>query len=274
VTERSSPKRPGATAWFPVFSLVLAVIGCERCLPRHQVESVPVQPYPSCGEGPLPEGEVLEEGVLRNGPIMREQVVERYEVRRRGCLNVITVRQEWLRQVTDVEAVFDEDWNPLRIWKRMAVPGEEATTEDIRLYELRNDPPTMTERRGDEVVHREIRGAAPIAVVGPGRAIVTAWIRANPDLAVGESVSGPVLDFRELYENIDDVALRRDPDREEESLGRRVRVYTVFGRESIFTDDEGRVLGDLAGLRPSESLDTPEPETVPMHAPMDPVNTP
>ena len=91
---------------------------------------------------------------------------------------------------------------------------------------------------------------------------MTAWIRANPDLAVGESVSGPVLDFRELYENIDDVALRRDPDREEESLGRRVRVYTVFGRESIFTDDEGRVLGDLAGLRPSESLDTPEPETV------------
>jgi hypothetical protein len=255
--------------------LVLGVcaLGCEQCLPRHEVASVPTHPYPSCGEGELPEGEVLAEGVLRNGPLMREQVVERWEVRRRDCLHVITVRQEWARQVTDVEAIFDDEWRPLRIWKRMTVPGEEEATEDIRLYELRNDPPTMTERRGDEVVHREIRGQPPVAVVGPGRAILTAWIHAA-DLDVGETTRGPVLDFRDLYENIDEVALRRDPPRDEPSLGGQVEVYTVFGRESVFTDDEGWVVGDLAGLRPSDSLDTPEPDPVPMHAPLDPVGTP
>jgi len=204
---------------------------------------------------------------------MREPVVERYEVRKRDCLYVITVRQEWARQVTDVEAVFDDQWRPLRMWKRMTVPGEEDETEDIRLYELRNDPPTMTERRGDEVVHREIRGEPPIAVVGPGRAILTAWIHAA-GLEVGETTRGPVLDFRELYENIDEVALRRDPARDEASLGGSVEVYTVFGRESVFTDEDSWIRGDLAGLRESESLDTPEPEPVPMHAPLDPVGTP
>ncbi|MBO6938886.1 MAG: hypothetical protein JJ863_28215 [Deltaproteobacteria bacterium] len=255
--------------------LVLGVcaLGCERCLPRHEVASVPTHPYPSCGDGDLPEGEVLDQGVLRNGPIMQEPVVERYEVRKRDCLYVITVRQEWARQITDVEAIFDEEWRPVRLWKRMTVPGEEDETEDIRLYELRNDPPTMTERRGDEVVHREIRGEVPIAVVGPGRALLTAWIHAA-GLEVGETTRGPVLDFRDLYENIDEVALRRDPARDEESLGGSVEVYTVFGRESVFTDADGWIRGDLAGLRESESLDTPEPDPVPMHAPLDPVGTP
>ncbi len=266
--------RPASgSGWVPIFSLAFCLLGCERCLPRHEVASVPSHPYPSCGEGPLPEGEVLDEGVLRNGPIMQSQVVERFEVRRRDCLNIITVRQEWAMQVTDVEAIFDDQWRPVRLWKRMTVPGEEASTEDIRLYELRNDPPTMVEQREGETVYREIRGQTPVAVVGPGRALLTAWIRMS-DLAVGESTRGPVLDFRELFENIDEVALRRDPDRDEPSLGRRVRVYTVFGRESVFTDDEGHLLGDLAGLRPSDTLDSPEPDPVPMHEPPDPIHTP
>jgi hypothetical protein len=131
----------------------------------------------------------------------------------------------------------------------------------------------MTERRGDEVVHREIRGEPPIAVVGPGRALLTAWIRAS-GLEPGEATRGPVLDMRELFENIDTVALRRDPNRFEESLDREVQVWTVYGRESVFTDADGFPLGDLAGLRPTDTLDSPEPDPVPMHEPIDSVGTP
>jgi len=222
---------------------------------RVEVESVDEHPYPSCGEGELPEGEVVASGDLRAGPTMREQsVVERWEVRRRDCLYVFTVHQEWARQVTDVEVVFDEEWTPLRATKEMSIPGAVGHT-DSRLYELRNDPPTMTQHTAEgETVHRRFNGAPPIAVIGPGRALVSAWIWKEDQLEVGEIVRGPVLDFREMVERIDEVALRRDPDRDEESLGGDVRVYTVFGRESIFTDDEGVVVGDLAGLRTADSL--------------------
>ena len=58
-----------------------------------------------------------------------------------------------------------------------------------------------------------------------------------------------------------------------EGLG-TVRVYTIFGRESVFTDEDGNVLGDLAGLRTHESLSTPEPPAQPRFGEPDPINTP
>lgn len=255
--------------------LLLGSASCESCLSRHEVEEVPVLAYPTCDGAPLPDGEVIAEGVLRSGPYMREAVVERFTVRRRACVYTITVRQEWAQQATDVEVVYDESWRPLRGWKRMVAPfaPDPARTADTRLYELRNEPPTMTEQNPNGRANRELRGAAPIAVVGPGRALITAWIRAE-DLEVGEVARGPVLDFRELYEKIDEVALRRDPDRYEETMGRTVRVYTIFGRESVFTDETGLVLGDLAGLRRPEDVDAPMPPPIPSHAPADPARTP
>ena len=204
---------------------------------------------------------------------MREKtVVETYEVRDHGCVKVFTVRQEWAGQATDVEAVFDAQWHPLRVWKRMSVPFEESI-QDTRLYELRNDPPTMTTRNLDGLEHRRFRsqfqGQVPVAVVGPGRALLSAWIWQH-ELDVGEVVRGPVLDFRRMVERIEEVALRRDPDRDEPSLGGRVRVYTVFGRESVFTTEGGIVVGDLAGLRTDESLETPRPEPIPQTDPPNP----
>ncbi len=255
----------------------LAVLGCEQCLPRVEVESVQEHAYPTCDGEALPEGEVVASGHLRAGPALIEQSVsERWEIRRRGCVYVFTVRQEWERQNSDVEVVFDLDWKPIRAWKRMTIPGlaAEQGRPDVRLYELRNEPATLTMQNREGRQHRQFRGSPPVAVVGPGRALVTAWIKAAGPMEVGDIVRGPVLDFREQIERIDEVALRRDPDRFEESLGRNVRVYTIFGRESIFTDEEGYVLGDLAGLRTDASLETPAPPASTSYSEPDPVNTP
>jgi hypothetical protein len=72
------------------------------------VDSVPEIPYPSCGGGALPAGEVIAEGRLRPGPTSLEKsVVERFDVRRRACLVVATVRQEWPLSAADVEVVGD-----------------------------------------------------------------------------------------------------------------------------------------------------------------------
>ena len=263
--------------------MLMFLLGCESCLARHEEASVETHAYPTCDGQPLPEGEVLAEGVLRTGPTYSQgtPVVERYSLRRRGCVYAITIRQEWARQVTDVEALFDEQWRPIRAWKRMGIPGvpEPEQYEDIRLYELRNEPATMTERNADTadvnggVIHRSFRGGQPTALVGPGRFLLTAWIRAA-DLEVGETDRGKALDFRELFEKVDDVALRRDADRFEETLGRNVRVYTFFGRESVFTDDDNLVIGDLAGLRRDEDLEGAAPEPLPSASPPDPVGTP
>ena len=53
-----------------------------------------------------------------------------------------------------------------------------------------------------------------------------------------------------------------------------VNVYTFYGRETVFTDAEGVVVGDLAGLRPDALLTTPAPTPIPLFAPLDPVHTP
>ncbi len=254
--------------------LSLLQAGCEGCLKRAPVEAVDRLPYPSCGEGPLPEGEVIDHGHLRSGPESRDHhVVEYYEVRRRACLYSITVRQEWPLGTAEVEVLYDDAWLPLRVWKRMTMPTRHGHIEDIRLYDLRTTPVSMTRSSEDGIEHFHLRGARPVAVIGPGRALVSAWIRAN-DLEVGETTRGPVLDFREMLERIDTIALRRDPARSVPSLGGDVRVYTVFGRESLFFDEEFHLLGDLGGLRPDAILETPPPEPQPRFGAPDPIGTP
>lgn len=183
--------------------------------------------------------------------------------------------------ISDVEVVFDEQFRPLRAWKRMSMPrppaGRRAPTPDTRLYELRTTPPTMTRQSEDGHEYFTFRAETPVAVVGPGRALIGAWIRQHLDLGAGETVRGPVLDFRRPAERIETVALRREDDAVMPDVAGpegRVRVYTVFGRESVFTDDEGNVLGDLAGLRPDALLDTPAPPALESDEPPDPVGTP
>lgn len=260
---------------------LLLSVGCEKCLKRVEVASVTSHPYPSCGAGEVEREELIREVTLVPGPnSIDHSVWETYRVLSRACDDtpsffVIQTHQEWARQVTDVEVVFDAEWRPLFAHKQMAVPGVENADETVstRTYELRNDPPTMSERSADgTVVHREfrVRGNPVVAVVGPGRGIVTGWIAQHADLAVGETRRGDILDFRELLERVDEVAIRRDPARDEPSLGGAVRVYTVFGRESVFTDDEGFVIGDLAGLRRLTEGQAPPEPLLPNLAPPNP----
>jgi hypothetical protein len=93
-------------------------------------------------------------------------------------------------------------------------------------------------------------------------------------LPVGAKVHELVLDFREMVEMLEMAKLERQPDLIEPSLGRSVRVYTFFGKETVFADENDVVIGDLAGMRPSDSLSTPQPEPLPTYGGADPVNTP
>ncbi len=116
-------------------------------------------------------------------------------------------------------------------------------------------------------------GARVGAVIAPGRGIITAWLK-RARLKVGDKTDDLVLDFRAPIESLEIASLERNEDRFEPSLGKKVRVYTFFGQETVFADDEDVVIGDLAGMRPSDSLSSPEPAPLPTFGGADPIHTP
>ncbi len=255
-------------------AFVIASGGCRR---KHvSVASVPELGYPTCDGAPLPAGDVVAAEHLRAGPTSLDaNVDERYELRRRGCAYVATVRQEWPLGTADVEVVFDANLMPLRAWRRETIPGSHRAdgSAEIRRYEMRT-PEVTIKRRGPEGVSYEVlRGPHPRAVIGPGRGLLTAWIR-RAHLSVGQRVREPVLDIREIVERLGEVTLRREPDMFVDWLGRNARVYTIYGREPIFADENDNVIGDLAGMRPDRTLTTPRPMAIPMYGAPDPVGTP
>lgn len=248
------------------------------CRKKHVAVDGPVaQPYPTCPPGSPGSVAMLGEGFLRPGATSLERMVtERFQFQARGCLRVMTVRQEWPLNVSDVEVVYDARLMPLRAWKRMSLPGapDPGAVEDIRSYELRTPEVGITRRSGRSPVRYErLRGGRPTAVIGPGRGLLTAWIQ-RARLPVGGRTRELVLDMREAVEVVRPVTLRREADMTPPAFGRRVRVYTVYGRESFFADDHDVVLGDLAGLLPDALATTPRPPPLSTPTPPDPVGTP
>jgi hypothetical protein len=288
----SPPKhaRVQAVAASVVFLLAVA---CRR---KHvPVAEVPELGYPACnvavhgaaapdsGDDP---GTDVAVGRLRSGPISNEKnVVEHFTLRRTACGYTFRSRQEWPLAVSDVEAIYDEKRSPVWVWKRMTIPGSprEDGSADIRRYELRTGE-VFIKRRDPQrglAFERLLPGGrmdVPVgervgALVGPGRGIITMWLQRSR-LAVGQKRRDLVLDFRDLVESLEMATLEREDDLFEPSLGKTVRAYTFFGRETVFADDHDVVIGDLSGMRPSDSLDSPEPDPLPSYGEPDPVHTP
>jgi hypothetical protein len=265
--------------------MVLALAACKH---KHvPVDAVPELGYPACGDGGQDDGVEVARGRLRAGPASHEQnVVEQFSLRRTPCGYTFRSRQEWPLDISDVEIRYDDALTPIWAWKRMTLAGSKRTDgdADIRRYELRTGDVFIKRRRdaaAPTVLERLLpggrmkvpAGARVGAVLGPGRGSVTAWIK-RWKLAVGGKVYDLVLDFRPMVEKLELGSLERNPDQFEPSYGRSVRVYTFFGQESVFADDDDVVIGDLAGMRPSSALPTPEPDALPTFGGPDPAHSP
>ena len=269
----------GHAGWLARCAFVLLsaalVTGCKGPK-RTTVEHVARIPYPDCGRGPLPEGEVLASGTLRPGVARGQGYLERYEIRRRDCLVVATARIETALELTDLEIVYDASGKPLRVWRRntLAVTPQRDGNQDIALYELRGAIPTLIHRRPDgSVEYQTLAGGRPVAIITRARGLLTPWIRASA-LAPGESVHDVVIDLDTPDLIRADVMLRREADLPRAELGGTVGVYTVYGRDAVFTDATGAVIGDLSGLVPAERIPGPLPLPQPMYGGPDPVHTP
>lgn len=254
----------------------LLLFGCKRFQRKHiPVERVEELGYPTCQGKALPEGTELWREHLRSGPDhLDKTIVEYYALKQRDCLYGLTVRQEWPLGTADVEVLYDKDLLPIRAWKRMTLPGIERAGEraEIRRYELRSDPVTIKLRAMDgHISYEQLLGGKPKVVIGPGRGLIAMWIR-RAKLKVGEKVRELALDIRAL-EKIEPVTLLREVDMQHPDLG-PVQVYTFYGRESVFVDQRGLVVGDLAGLRADRVLKTPRPPALPREGVIDPVHTP
>lgn len=272
----------GRARWLVVVVAAVLAIGCKR---KHVAVAAPPElPYPTCADAEARV--VVASGHLRAGPTAREQtVVERFQLARDACHFVFTGHEEWPLMTADVEVVYDADLAPLRAWKRMTIPGVTRAdgNADTRSYDARPTELTIKRRAPDGVVSFELlrpggrtavaAGAKPMAVIAPGRGVLTAWFR-RAKLKPGEKRRELALDMREMVETLSEVTLARDEDRFEPSLGKTVRVYTIYGREAVFADDDDVVVGDLMGMRPSASLTTPEPAPMPTYGAPDPAHTP
>jgi hypothetical protein len=184
-----------------------------------------------------------------------------------------------------VEVRYDATLAPLWAWKRLTMAGSRRPdgNADIRRYELRTGDVFIKRRDPDGQLtlqkllpggRRAVEPGTKVgAVVGPGRGVITAWLR-RAHLAEGGKTRELVLDFRDMVESLEEATLERMPDQLEPSYGKKVRVYTFFGRETVFADDNDVVIGDLGGMRPSDTLSTPEPPSLPDFGGADPVHTP
>jgi hypothetical protein len=258
-----------------------ALAGCRR---KHvPVDEVPELGYPACAvDGGSVD--VVAGGHLRSGPSSQEQSVsERFELDRTACGFTFHARQEWPLDIADVEVHYDASLTPLWVWKRMTLAASSRPdgNADIRRYELRTGEVFIKRRDAHGELTRERllpggrmnvpQGARVAAVIGPGRGIITAWLK-REKLPVGAKVKELVLDFRSMVESVEEGILERRPDQFEPAFGKSVRVYTFFGRETVFADDDDVVVGDLAGMRPSDSLATPEPDSLPDYGGADPAH--
>lgn len=270
------PPRDRATAPLLIAAaLLLLAPACKR--QHHAVDQIPELPYPSCPPGVDMTPSVLVDRKLRSGQAdTRQPIVERYRVEKRGCLVAAITRQEWPMQIADVEVLYQEDLTPLRIWRRQTVPGSKRPdgSPDFKRFDLRT-PQITVKHRSDQgaVDFEELRGPGkPVALIGPGRGLLSLWIR-RARLQPGQKIREIALDFRGV-EKVAAVTLQRHPDRHLDWLGRTAQVYTVLGREAVFTDDDGFVLGDLAGLVLDEKAPGPSPKPMSTFEPPDPEHTP
>ena len=235
----------------PLVVLLLAASACKRFERKHiPVESLPALGAPTCASLPRAPDAAPIAGALRSGPTHKEKdITERYAVAHEGCV-VFRGRQDWALGGTDLEIVYDGDFTPLTVWKRMRIPAlkDSASRAEIRRYELRTEPVGIERKAPDgHLSYEQLKGGRPRAVIAPGRGSITMWLQ-RARLAPGERVRELVLDARAL-EKIEPVTLMREPDMDHKDLG-RVRVYTFYGRETVFADEHDRVIGDLAGMRP------------------------
>lgn len=268
-----------ASSRFVVSACVVAFATACVAPPRERVESLPDSPYPTCedSEGAGSDRE-LARGELRAGPVMREStVVETFSLEERGCHVVFTGTLDWNMGATDVEVVYDRELRPLRAWKRGTAPGPLTPRErtDIRSYDFRGERLVMRRRLPVESLELELwrfRLAPPAVIIGPGRGLISVWLR-RAHLEVGGRVREAAVDIREPIEIIRDVTLTRHEDRDDPAIG-HVRVYTIYGREPIFANDDDVVVGDLAGMQPSRFVHTPMPPPVPREGPANPRETP
>ncbi len=266
-------------------ALAVASAACSR---KHvRVGAIPELPYPACGDaGADDPGVSVAAGKIRSGPYSPEQdVVERFDLRRTACGYTFRSRQEWPRATSDVEVRYGPDLVPVWAWKRMTIPGSARPdgSADARRYELRTGDVFIKRRDADgEFTFEHLLpggrrtpppGARVGAVVVPGRGAITPWLL-RAKLPVGGRVYDLVLDFRSPVETLEIASLERNEDRFEPTMNRTVRVYTFYGKETVFADDNDVVVGDLAGLRPSDSLTTPEPPPLPLYGPPDPAHQP
>jgi hypothetical protein len=226
------------------------VFGCIKPS-RERVDAFADRGEPTCA-APA-SAEIRARGHLVSGPEMRERGIdERFTLTREGCVLRFEGSLDWAGSRTETRIDFDpETLAPLRATKVLTGEvGQGGSLSETRRFELRGERVAVRDERADGSSQNWLLRAPlpvrPMAVIGTGRGVLTLWLQ-RAKLAVGGRVRELVLDMRENMEVVREVSLHREADRDDPRLG-HVRVYTIYGREPFFADENDVVVGDLMGL--------------------------
>ena len=236
------------------FALVFApLLGCESCLKRVPLEQgVELGPLPECVNEP--EGEELVRRSLVAGPDALEKTIhEIYRIYRQGdCIigeSYVSWRMGDIAQIIVWDA---ESLAPIVALKRSGFLDPNLPPDE-RAYRITGAEERLMVRSGPEGIERFFfRGAEPAGVIPSGRGLFSILARRGEGLSEGEILSLAVLDLRRLTERVVPGSVRRDPLRSKNRVPGEVGTFSVMGRDTVFTDEDGFVIADLAGLIPGE----------------------
>jgi hypothetical protein len=229
-----------------LIALAMLNVACEGCMRRVPVDLVELADWPACARAPADELLVARE--LASGPTMLEKtVVERYSIARHGDCYVGRVHLSWKLGETALEVVWDRDLQPIAAYKRMGYPGDARLFEE-RGYRVSESESVMVRAAPDGVERFRLRGERPTVVVPTGRGLFSVAFMRALELSVAESKKETALDLRRLVERIEPASVRRDPGRASVGAGEPPSTFTFMGRDTIFVDEDGFVIGDMAGL--------------------------
>lgn len=244
---------PSLSARLALLLLTLTLIGgCESCLKRVPVEGgVELGALPACAMEE--EGEELIRRSLVAGPDALEKTIEEvYRIYRRGGCIVGESYVSWRMGDISQIIVWDaETLDPIVGVKRSGFL-DAALPPDERAYRIGGEERLMVRIGPDAVERFYFRGPEPHGVIPSGRGLFSILAMRASGLSEGEILSLSVLDLRRLTERVVPGSVRRDPLRSKNRVEGEVGTFSVMGRDTVFTDKDGFVIADLAGLIPGE----------------------
>ncbi|NLE48228.1 MAG: hypothetical protein GX614_07490 [Sandaracinaceae bacterium] len=233
--------------------LIAPLLGCESCLKRvPMADGIELGELPQCVHRDADE-ELVRRSLVAGPDALEKTIEERYRLYRRGDCIVGESYVNW--RMGDIAQIIVWDAHSLQPIVAVKRSGflDPSLPPDERAYRIRGEERLMVRSAPEGIERFYFRGAEPAGVIPSGRGLFSILAIRGEALEIGEVESLMVLDLRRLTERVVPGSVRRDPLRSKNRVEGEAGTFSVMGRDTVFVDERGFVIADLAGLIPGET---------------------